>query len=145
MRYTPGRLGSDARSSRTSNVATDSSDLAEDMGDRTKSGSAFACSFPAEMASDRPEDAPEHRRSYAPRVRVVAAAVITVEQTHAPRQRVDRPMRERMIAAAQRQRAHHGIVSDPAQRENRGVIGEHRQLGGEIRIAVANLDGQRLV
>ena len=53
MRYTPGRFGSDAISSRASNVAGAAGSISEWDEAMVRSGSAHARSFPFEMAGNR--------------------------------------------------------------------------------------------
>src|SRR5438874_6567989 len=145
MRYTPGRFGSDAMSSRASNVAGAAGSISEWDEAMVRSGSAHARSFPFEMAGNRLEYALEHGRRDPSGVGVVAAAVIAVEEPRAAFERMARAVPEAVSARRQRKRAQHRIVGDAPQCEDGRAVGQHRELSGEIRIALADLSGKRLV
>ena len=90
----------------------------------------------------------EHRRRQPSRIGVVAAAMVAVEQRNTRRRRVEpvpRAVREREIARLQAERAQRRLVRDPAKREDRGTARQRREIGGQIAVAVGDLDRQRLV
>ncbi len=89
-------------------------------------------------------DGVEHRFGEAPRLGVVAAAVIAVEETHAVGQVVDRVVREPARARLQPERHENRIVRDAAERQNRSRR-SLSQLFGEVAVARARLGRGRLV
>ena len=98
------------------------------------------------MTRDGVEHGAKHRRRQPPGVRVVAAAVIAVDQ-HAPAwQPVRGAVRERDTPAGlQPERAQRGVVRDAAERQDDAAVGHRAQIRREVAVAFRTSAGVRLV
>src|ERR1700722_11195780 len=117
MRYTPGRLGSDATNSFGSNVA---------------------------KLHRATHHRPEHLRSQPARLGVIAAAVIGVDDVQAVDAMLG-SMAEGKGAALLTQRHQYRVMGDTPQRQDHLHAGERRDLGGDVAVAAPDLGAVRLV
>src|SRR5262245_9663434 len=133
MRYTPGRCGRPATTAAGSNVELIGSSMA----------SAETCGV--KMLADGVEDAVEHHRGKPPRLRIVAAAVIAIEQHDATLELVPGAMPERMRRLSRARRGQHGAVRDDAQREYRCTVRKRADFRSQITVAAPHLVRPRMV
>ncbi len=113
---------------------------------RRTSGASSAAS--ARARQRRAQHAPrclEHRVGEAPRLRVVAAAVIRIDQRQPLPERIFGAVGELHRGAPQRHCIQHGIVGEPAERHDHAQRAERGDFALQVGIAGARLGRGRLV
>src|SRR5262245_37959815 len=137
IRYTPGRCGRPATTAAGSNAM-----LLRTMAGR-RVALAEACG--GKMMADRVEDGAEHRRGEPPSLRIIAAAVIAIEQHDLALERVPGAMPERVQRVSRARRSHHCAMCDDAQRQYRRAIRQHAHLPAQIAIAAPHFVRPRTI
>lgn len=90
------------------------------------------------MRSDCGKHTPEHRRSEASRLRIIAATVIAIVENKPVRQFVSRAVPERVVAASGADRHEHSRVCDSTECKDDRMRWQGFDFFGKKRVAAAN-------
>ena len=87
------------------------------------------------------ENGVEHLGVEAIRLRIISTAMVTIEERARAGQRMNGPVRERVLAWAIPKRKQYGAMGNRSQRENRAARAQFFEFEPEIAVAVAYLSG----